>query len=289
MLREIVPPGTAGATLKIWENPIFRRYCRSRLRVRGLGAALLVTLILAGFIFFIFRVSTLHRAGMDPVDAERSPLIGLLVLQGIILFLLGTGQVAGGMTAEADEGVIDYQRLAPMTPLAKILGYLFGLPVREYVCFLATLPFTIWATWWGEVSLLAVGTLYLAFMSSAILYHLTGLVAGTVLRNRRWAFLVSMGLVFLLYTVMPQVSKFGLVYFRYLTLDPVFYESLPYMISRDAGATMLSAQALLGEARFFNLNLPEVVFTILSQGVIIMTLLIMLWRRGRHGLRGSRR
>ena len=28
-------------------------------------------------------------------------------------------QVAGGMTAERDEGVIDYQRLIPMSPLAK--------------------------------------------------------------------------------------------------------------------------------------------------------------------------
>ena len=49
------------------------------------------------------------------------------------------------MTAERDEGVIDYQRLIPMSPLSKVLGYLFGLPVREYVMFLATLPFTGWA------------------------------------------------------------------------------------------------------------------------------------------------
>ena len=78
------------------------------------------------------------------MDAARTGIIPLLVFQGIILFILGTAQVAGGMTAERDEGVIDYQRLIPMSPLSKVLGYLFGLPVREYVMFLATLPFTAW-------------------------------------------------------------------------------------------------------------------------------------------------
>ena len=275
VLRESVP------FWKIWANPIFRRYCRSRLRVKGLGMALIVTLLMAAFVFFLLRAIFLHQMDMEPIDAERPGFIALLILQGLVLFLMGTGQVAGGMTAEADEGVIDYQRLSPMTPLAKVMGYLFGLPVREYVCFLATLPFTLWAIWRGQMDLLVVGGLYLAFMSSAILYHLTGLVAGTVLKNRRWAFLVSMGLVFSLYTVLPSVSNFGLVYFRYITLEPVFFESLPQLIPREAGARMAVAQSILGEARFFNLNFPEVVFTVFSQGFIILTMVMMLWRRWR--------
>src|ERR1041384_3531250 len=91
---------------KPWENPIFRRYCRSRLRWRDLGVALLLAVLVAGFI--VGLVSSIGvRSHETPADAARTGLIPLLVLQGLILFVLGTAQVAGGMTAERDEGVID--------------------------------------------------------------------------------------------------------------------------------------------------------------------------------------
>ena len=48
------------------------------------------------------------------------------------------------MTAEEDEGVMDYQRLVPMSPISKVIGYLLGLPVREWILFLVTLPFSFW-------------------------------------------------------------------------------------------------------------------------------------------------
>lgn len=264
---------------KIWANPIFRRYCRSRLRPRTLFFSLLLTILIAGFIFFIGITSMEYRAEQSPSEAARGPIIALLIFQGIILFLLGTGQTAGGMTAEADEGVLDYQRLTPMTPLTKVVGYLFGLPVREYVCCLATLPFTVWCIWKGEVELPVALSLYAVFFSSAVLYHSTGLVAGTVIRNRRWAFLTSMAMVFILYTVLPQVAKFGLSYFRYLTIGPVFTESLSYLLPRDAGAVVKTGQAILGNARFFDIDLPEFVFTLISQAIVVATLLHMAWRR----------
>ncbi|CAN5288314.1 hypothetical protein BH23VER1_BH23VER1_26490 [soil metagenome] len=266
----------------VWSNPIFRRYCRSRLRPTTLGLGLLIVLILAGFIFFMARTLGSLRSDFDPVDVARFPLIPLLVLQGLILFFIGTGQTAGGMTTEADEGTLDYQRLAPMTPLAKVLGYLFGLPVREYVLFLATLPFTAWSLWRGEVPAHVAAQLYGVFLSSAILYHLTGLVAGTVVRNRRFAFLISIGTVILLYTVVPQMANFGLVYFRYLTIRPVIEECLPHLIPRDAGAGVATLQSLVKQARFFDLGLPEYAFTLLCQGVFALTMVVMLWRRWRR-------
>ena len=226
-------PFTPHATWRLWDNPIFRRYCQSRLRVRGLGIWLLIVVLVAGFVVGLpsaigARTQTL------PMDSARISVIALLVIQGFILFVLGTAQVAGGMTAERDEGVIDYQRLIPMSPLAKVFGYLFGLPVREYVMFLATLPFTAWALWRGEVEWNVWLPLYAVVFSSTLLYHFTGLLTGTVVRNRRWAFLASIGLVFCLYTVIPQMAKFGLVFFKYLTITPVFEESLPGLLPRPA-------------------------------------------------------
>ena len=272
-----------------WLNPIFRRYCRSRLRPKGLGIFLLITVLLAGFI-----VGLVHSIGVHnheaPADAARVAIIPLLILQGVILFILGTAQVAGGMTAERDEGVMDYQRLIPMSPLAKVLGYLFGLPVREYVMVFATLPFTAWALWRGQVPWGVWLPLYAVVFSSTLLYHFTGLLTGTVVRNRRWAFLTSIGLVFCLYTVIPQMAKFGLVFFKYLTITPVFEESLPGLLPASAGAMMKTLERLAPTVKFFNLDFSETVFTAFSQGGLILTFIIMLcrkWQRAEAHLLGK--
>jgi hypothetical protein len=266
---------------KIWANPIFRRYCQSRLRPRGLGVALLITLLIAGFLYFMVRTLGIHQNNLKVPDAERGTLIPLLILQWLILFVLGTAQVSGGMTAETDEGVIDYQRLIPMSPISKVLGYLFGLPIREYVMFAATLPFTTWALWSGGVPAGVWAPLYAVTFTSALTYHLTGLVTGSVVRNRRWAFLLSIGLVFCLYTVVPQMARFGLVFFKYLTITPVFMESLPSLLPRTAGAIVATGQRLAPEVKFFDLGFPEALFTAFAQGGLILTFVVMLCRKWR--------
>lgn len=274
---------------KLWQNPIFRRYCQSRLRFRGLGVSLLITVLIAGFIVAMVNSTGINR-NMSALDTARTAIIPLIVLQSLILFVMGTAQVSGGMTAERDEGVIDYQRLIPMSPLSKIAGYLFGLPVREYVMFLTTLPFSVWALWQGEVPWNVWLPLYGIILSSAWLYHITGLVTGTVARNRRWAFLASIGLVFCLYTIIPQMAKFGLVFFKYLTITPVFEESLPSLIPESAGAVVKAAQRLVPTAKFFGLDFSESVFTLFSQGGLILTFIIMLrrkWQRSEAHLLGK--
>jgi hypothetical protein len=268
---------------------VFRRYCRSRLRPQGLGVSLLVTVLIAGFIVTMVRAVSL-RSGLDPSDAARSVIIPLLFLQGVILFVFGTAQAAGGMTAERDEGVIDYQRLIPMSPLAKVLGYLFGLPVREYVMFLTTLPFSGWALWTGGVAWQVWLPLYAVVFTSTLTYHFTGLLTGTVAKNRRWAFLASIGLVFCLYTVIPQMAKFGLVFFKYLTITPVVEESLPGLLPKTVGAAVESIQKLAPTVKFFGLDFSEAVFTVFSQGGLILTFVVMLcrkWRRGESHLLGK--
>ncbi len=274
---------------KIWENPILRRYCRSRLRPRGRGVALLITVLIAGFIVSMAG-SLGASSGMSPSDAARGAILPLLFFQGLILFVFGTAQAAGGMTAERDEGVIDYQRLIPMSPLSKALGYLFGLPAREYAMFLATLPFMAWALWRGEVSWRVWLPLYAIVFTSTLTYHLTGLVTGTVARNRRWAFLLSIGVVFCLYTVIPQMAKFGLVFFKYLTVSPVVEESMPELLPRTAGAALETIQRLAPTVKFFGLDFSEAVFSAFSQGGLILTFVVMLcrkWRRGESHLLGK--
>src|SRR5678816_2963976 len=283
------PPCVHHAPWKVWTNPIFRRYCQSRLRLHGLGITLLVVVLLAGFIVGMSN-SISMRSHLGNVDAARTGIIPLLILQGFILFIFGTAQVSGGMTAERDEGVIDYQRLIPLTPLTKVVGYIFGLPIREYAAFGITLPFTAWSLWRGQVSWTSWLPLYTAFFSCTLLYHFTGLVTGTVVKNRRWAFLASIGLVLSLYTIIPQLAKFGLVFFKYVTIYPVFAESLPGMVPVSYGSLLRAWQRLAPTVRFFGLDFSEIVFTAFSQGGLILTFIIMLcrkWRRAESHLLGK--
>jgi hypothetical protein len=266
---------------QLWKNPIFLRYCRARLRPVGLGVSCLISLLVTGFLFQIIRTVSDNRSELSAVDVERTPLVTLLVLQAVILFVFGTAQASGGMTSERDEGVIDYQRLLPMTPASKVIGYLFGLPVRETVMFLVTLPFTLWCFIRGEVHLSVMASIYGVMFSTALLYHLTGLLTGTVVKNRRWAFLTSIGIIFALYTVIPQAAKFGLVYFKYLTIIPTVEDALPHLMPRNIGAALETGRRLFSEARFFNLDFPEAVFTWFSQSCLIITFFVMLCRRWR--------
>jgi hypothetical protein len=273
---------TTKSAWKLWQNPIFLRYCRSRLRPSSIGVIVLIDLLVAGFIVAIaISISSSTRIHVNIADAARGAVIPLMIFQGLILFVFGTAQVSGGMITERDEGVIDYQRLAPMSPLAKVLGYLFGLPSREYVLFLGTLPFSAWALWFGKVEPNIWLPLYGVILSSAVVYHLTGLVTGTVVKNRRIAFLISIGLVFSLYTVVPQAAKFGLVFFKYLTIRPVFEECLPGILPKDIGTAVQVAKNFSPTVKFFNLDFSETVFTLFTQGGLILTFIVMLCRKWR--------
>jgi hypothetical protein len=312
-MTKLKPP----AWWQIWNNPIFRRYTRSRLRARGLGVSLVITLVITGFIYLVVpafnkrmddkmsqrlereinhmvnqrngtpvlpemaaRWLAERQQVRPPNYYERTPIFPLLMVQGIILFLFGTGQVAGGMTAEADEGSVDYQRLAPMSPLSKTLGYLFGLPVREYVLFLSTLPLTALCLWQGAVPASAWVPVYGIFLTSVLLYHLTGLVSGTVVKNKRWAFLLSMGLIFTLYTLVPQGARFGFPFVKYLTLWPVLIEHAVVMAPKSAEMMMLSTGMIAGtEVPFFNVSFSDLTFTLMVQGSFIVTMLVMVWRK----------
>ena len=55
---------------RLWDNPIFRRYCRSRLRLRGLSVALLITLMIAGFIVALTQSIGISTK-MSDIDSAR--------------------------------------------------------------------------------------------------------------------------------------------------------------------------------------------------------------------------
>ena len=106
---------------QIWVNPIFLRYTRSRLRPAPLITWIILVLTLATSIFFLFYYSSLYRLTAGPAAAARDAFYPILFFQMVILLFMGTGSVAGGISRESADGMIDYQRLTPMTPLACLL------------------------------------------------------------------------------------------------------------------------------------------------------------------------
>jgi len=118
-------------------NPLVIKGYRERLRMKHALSWGVVVVVVAGFIYAISYLMGTHQGQLRTKEASKFALAALLVLQAIILMLIGTGSVATGIVQERTNGVLDYQRMTPMKPTSKIIGYLFGLPAREY--FLAAL------------------------------------------------------------------------------------------------------------------------------------------------------
>ncbi|MFO7725244.1 MAG: hypothetical protein R6V45_06805 [Oceanipulchritudo sp.] len=230
----------------LFKNPILIRFCRSELRLRKSIFWYLLTLVVSAFSVAIIYVPQVVR-GQDPVEAARSALLPLIIIQGVILLFMGTGSVASGITREKVDKVLDYQRLTPLPVHRKIIGYLFGLPVREYVLFLITLPFAGFILLVGNIPPSAFVPYYLVLLSSTLLYHLTGMVAGMVSRRWRWSARISQGLILLLYFVLPQLSHLGLVFLEFLTVRPVFAEHILPVIG-PSGMTRMETGSPPGQS-----------------------------------------
>ena len=267
---------------QLWKNPIFRRYTRSRLRAKTLVPWMLVVGLFAGFIFLLLWVGGTRAGGLDTSTVARGILVVMVPIQAVLLLLMGTGSVASGVMLESSDGGIDYQRLTPLSPLTKIIGYLFGLPIREYILFLVTVPFTLISIVVGNVPLGLVGSLYIAFFTAALLYHLSGCVAGMVV-NRRFAARTSQFIVIVLYFLLPQIAKLGFEFFSYLTILPVFSELIAGMSmpqTQDAFDTFFGTGSR--SVSLFGMEFDALPFTLLIQGTLIGTFVVILYRKWRQ-------
>jgi hypothetical protein len=276
--------------LRLWDNPLIVRGVRTRLRLPLLVSWGIVTIVASMFLYILVSGNAIRFDNVTPEEAARDAIPALLIMQGLILMVLGTGAVAGGMARERTYRLLDYQRLTPMTPSAKIVGLLLGLPIREYFMFAVSLPFVFYAAHKGGMSLGVLVQFYIVFVSSAIVYHMTGLAAGMIVDKPWQAGTLSQGLVIVLYVALPQVSNFGFTFFEHLTARPVFYGLVNQHLMPDGieGAV----QGLLQDPRyqtvpFFGMMLPPLLFSLAVQGFAILTLFVMVYRKWRSEKRLS--
>lgn len=261
------------------KNPIFIRFCRSNLRVKKAVFWYLLTTIVCAFTVAMIYVPQVVR-DRDPMDAARAALVPMLIIQGIILLFMGTGSVATGITREKVDNVLNYQRLTPLPIPQKIIGYLFGLPVREYVLFAITLPFMAFVLIVGKVPPSAFLPYYLIFFTSTLLYHFTGMVAGMISRKWRWSARISQGLIILLYFALPQLSHIGLVFMEFLTVRPVFAETMLPIVGQSAHVQMDGMGLLAGQdVPFFSLMISGTLFSFIVQSLLIVLFATVIARK----------
>ncbi|NDV61772.1 hypothetical protein G0Q06_04850 [Puniceicoccales bacterium CK1056] len=260
-------------------NPIFIRFCRSNLRVKKAIFWYLLTTITCAFTVAIIYVPQVVR-DRDPMDAARAAILPMMIIQGIILLFMGTGSVATGITREKVDNVLNYQRLTPLPIPQKILGYLFGLPVREYVLFGITLPFMAFVLIVGKVSPTAFLPYYLILFTSTLLYHFTGMVAGMISKKWRWSARISQGLIILLYFALPQLSHLGLVFMEFLTVRPVFAENILPVIGPSENIRMDEFGLLAGQdVPFFTLMISGTLFSFMIQSLLIILFATIIARK----------
>ncbi|MFG0304732.1 MAG: hypothetical protein ACF8Q5_00815 [Phycisphaerales bacterium JB040] len=261
-------------------NPLLVKSLRARMRWAHVLSWGVVTLTLTLFVSMVIYLPLVYREGVPSGDAAKAVIPAVLIIQAVILMFLGTGSVAYGISMERDEGLVEYQRMTPMSPTAKILGYLFGLPAREYVLVAMTMPILGWAVLESGFSVVTILHFYLIFFSSVWVYHLTALTAGMVSPMPRMTALVSMGLVFVLYFVLPNLSRLGIPFFEHLTIRPILFglvwEELPEQWRFRAEASGIDRARPIP---WFGVSLNQTVYALLAQGFVIGVMYSVLRRR----------
>ena len=158
------------------DNPILVKHVRSRLRLQSLGAAVVVVLVLC--------VCAVWAGIQNPSFGPAGAFWAIGALQAIILVALGASQVGSSVGGARASGILEFHRVSPMTPTALTLGFFFGAPVREYLQFACTLPFSFLYLALGVVSFQVFVELMVLLVVSAWLFHGLALLNALLARAR---------------------------------------------------------------------------------------------------------
>ena len=280
-------------------NPLLIKGIRENLRTKHLIAAGLFSLIVCSTLYMTaFLQGSEGKYRMNPetnewVKEESSPVNGarnaftfLLALQGFYLMFLGTGRVASITAEERESGLLDYQRMTPMNPFSKIVGYIFGIPAREYYMFLFTLPFLAHAMFVGKLPWGNILHLYAVFFCSVILYHLTAHTVGLVVPKPRAASWVSRIVVLGLYVVLPGLGHAGISFLSFLTILPTYFGKIIPILREEGEQKRNHFGTQFAEfwqdVPFFDFTISPTTFTFLMQGLLILALLVTGYRKWRN-------
>jgi hypothetical protein len=158
------------------DNPIFLKHVRSRLRRQPLFSAMVITLVLCFCVVWGgFALNGFISGGAFGT---------LLALQVIVLAIIGATQVGTSVGAARASGILDFHRVSPLTSTELALGFFFGAPVREYLLFAVTLPFSILCVAIGTPDFRGFLQVMILLLFSSWLIHGFSLINGLVLKKQ---------------------------------------------------------------------------------------------------------
>jgi len=163
----------------IWQNPLLVKHLRSRLRNQQLVPFLVVIVLVCGCIMWGVSVTNTFKDGVA--------FILLAFLQGALLLLVGTSEVASAVAGAKHSGTLDFHRISPQSPVATAVGFILGAPIREWVLVAATLPFSLAAVLLGPPGLDGLLITLLVLVPSALLFHTLAALAGAAAPRLRGA------------------------------------------------------------------------------------------------------
>jgi hypothetical protein len=98
----------------------------------------------------------------------------------VILVIMGSAQVGTATSGARASGILDYHRVSPLSAAELTLGFFFGAPVREYVLFATTLPYSAFCLAFGTPSFHGFVQLMILLFAIAWLFHGLALLNGLV-------------------------------------------------------------------------------------------------------------
>lgn len=231
--------------IRAWAaNPILIKHVRTRLRPQTAFTSLAFVVLLclciayAGYQLNLFRTGT--AAGL------------ILALQFILLLIMGSTQVGASVSGARTSGILDFHRVSPMTPAELTFGFFFGAPIREYLLFAATLPFTALCMAFGIPSFRGFVQLMLLLLVTVWNLHALVLLNSLITRGKT-----------------PSGGMVVFVLFLFFFGGPLI------------GGGALSATWVENDHRlqFFGLSLPTVPVVLIYQAPLLFFLLLASTRK----------
>jgi NADH:ubiquinone oxidoreductase subunit 6 (subunit J) len=247
----------------LFENPLLVKHVRARLRRQHLAPLMAAVSILALCIVW---------AGIATDTLERGQTFGwLLALQAGILFLMGAAQVAGSIAYARESGTLDFHRISPQSALATTLGFVVGAPVREYLLFACTLPFSLLTVGQGHPSVGGWLAVMAVMLVAAFFYNSLAALGAVIAPKPRG----TGGWIVALILLLNVTALTGVPVSGALTVIPTAQEAV------SLGNSWLSGSSL-EPFHFFGLLVPQLLIALVHLLPLAAFFFVAVARKMRH-------